>query len=770
MSTSKKQGVNPNAVPFVPRFASAGKSPAMAPTSAAALSSPQPAPQSAPPPPQYPSSPPPSYATTSPAAPPAYQPAPPPPFSSSGSLPPPPPFVPGGALAPMYGGAGFPAAPPFAAAPPPPPPTYAATSPGLQPRSTYEQVMKSRGTPDSKLLSPSASPSSGAVDAAPPVALPESVVAGKQQQQQPIVLLFLGPRGSGKSTQARLAAEKLNLLFVSAGELIRAKKQPFVELRRLVEEHFPNGKVGAYRGLSLDRFIVTGEADVYYLQWALSPALPVPRVFLLLLDWETGLQRADARSGEDQRLKSNQRRMIEYRAHFDACENIYAHIHALDRVDCEGHSLEAIHQLILQQVEMHSARHNLCPAASALPPPVYAKDIVSICMITDLNRFHQLKSDIHTTLGTPNVEFAPVSQMSGIIDETSLGDRKLRAALACTYFVTLKADGQRLIVVKHKTLGVVGLPQKFTSAYDLNALLAAAEWPSVPTESNASDPIEWIMDCELIKSAGASVPTIYAFDFIYMHGVKATSTRFALRLEALTEYFSKLKFLTNAPKTMQLKSYVKVSELRTLLPDYKAAPFEIDGVAFQPDAPYHYGMDKTLFKWKPQEKCTVDFRLYGCEEPHDKETEFTFVAKVQESLAKLAAAAASASSSPTTGPQYEEVTYPNIEIRIPAAVVDREQLCDGSIVECVRRLTSTTASSAPPAGSTTKSSTTATKGQHHQKTTSKEKDAISQTEIWDFYRNRTDKLVPNRIDVAARIASIKHISYEALLTICDALK
>jgi hypothetical protein len=601
--------------------------------------------------------------------------------------------------------------------------------PQAAPRATYDQMLKSRGTPGSKVLSPD----EAFVSTPPP----------EETKTAPVALLFLGPRGSGKSTQAKLAADAMHLLFVSAGDLIREKKHPFLELRRIVQENFgPN--MNRYRGVSLDRFIVNGESDVYYLQWALGSIFGVPRVFLLMLDWEVALARADARS-EESRVKSTQRRMMEYRAHFDACENIYAKVGVLDRIDCESYSQDAVHSLIMTRLDAHTKAGKLHLAASSLPPACLDKSLSTIRLISDFERYTTIKADVHHALGSTNYELAPVSAMSGVIDQSIIDDARIRRPLSA-YFVTLKADGQRLIVVKH-TSGIIGFPQKFTGAYDLSNLFAAVQWPpKPPTESEGFagrmgdlSPVEWIMDCEVMRMPNKTHPTILAFDFIYFYGSRAVSERFSVRLKRLQDYFAQLTYsVSHAPKIFELKEYVQAGKLRKLLPDYNSAPFTVDGVVFQADSNYRYGADKTMCKWKPQGQCTVDFRLYGCREPQTKGGDWTFEAKAQEVK--------------TEGDKTvnEEVTVPNVIITIPHKAVVDEQLSDGAIVECAKLPPAPKA--APAAGKNSA------------------KAAAPAVETWVYYKNRPDKLVPNRMDIVTKVATMHHITYEQLLSVCDTFK
>jgi len=56
-------------------------------------------------------------------------------------------------------------------------------------------------------------------------------------------LLLLGPQGSGKSTQAKLLAEKHNLCFISIGDLVREKSLEDSEEGKRVREIMERGEL-----------------------------------------------------------------------------------------------------------------------------------------------------------------------------------------------------------------------------------------------------------------------------------------------------------------------------------------------------------------------------------------------------------------------------------------------------------------------------------------------------------------------------------------------
>jgi len=56
-------------------------------------------------------------------------------------------------------------------------------------------------------------------------------------------ILFIGPPGSGKGTQARMVAEKLGIPFISAGDIIRDEIAMMAELGGKAERYVKNGEL-----------------------------------------------------------------------------------------------------------------------------------------------------------------------------------------------------------------------------------------------------------------------------------------------------------------------------------------------------------------------------------------------------------------------------------------------------------------------------------------------------------------------------------------------
>jgi adenylate kinase len=56
-------------------------------------------------------------------------------------------------------------------------------------------------------------------------------------------IVFIGPPGSGKGTQARMLAEELEIPFISAGDIIRTEIETGTELGSKAEKYIKNGEL-----------------------------------------------------------------------------------------------------------------------------------------------------------------------------------------------------------------------------------------------------------------------------------------------------------------------------------------------------------------------------------------------------------------------------------------------------------------------------------------------------------------------------------------------
>lgn len=562
----------------------------------------------------------------------------------------------------------------------------------------------------------------------------------------PLVILLFGCRGSGKTTQSLYLAKRYGLLSISSGTLYKDGKQPYAELRTIAKEHFgPEATNRSYNGIVLDRFVATGEMDAYYIQSALSEGgLPVPFVFWLQVDPQEGMQRAESRG--DNKAGADHWRNVEQRAQSEVADRVYKKIGCLYVVDCNEQNVGQVSEHIAQVIDgvfLKRSRYIRLPHLTPVAGDTRFE------LISNHEQFTALAREIHVTVGNVSgrIDTAPLSSIGGYVDRRSFEVSSERRHLSSMY-VTLKVDGERFLVVKHATYGILGFPFTFAGCFDFSHLfdgfrLPAAEpgeggktkgemvkstesttrnrFYTVKSEKETS--IEWMLDTELTSTAadGKQGATLYIIDYVYFDGRQGKRVPFWERYERLTSWFNEVKPRGEGDMslTVQLKVYRPINQLKELLPRLEDSPISIDGVVFQSNSVYKYGLDKALLKWKPKELCTADFRLMGGRQTSSGEWNFDL------------------HTTDTTG----ESAYPNAIGVFTTMEVEGYQLRNSIIVELMLDTVSA-------AGTGTTVPTTR----------------------WLFHRLRTDKPRPNKTLIVKEIISMEHLTYGELLKLCSELK
>ncbi|MCQ3804945.1 MAG: adenylate kinase [bacterium] len=164
-------------------------------------------------------------------------------------------------------------------------------------------------------------------------------------------LLFVGPPGSGKGTQAVRVAESLGIPHISTGEMFRSHVTRGTELGKTVKElmaageYVPDEITGkmlaerlthpdAARGFILDGFPRTiPQAEL--LDDLLSET-PLDRVVLLAVDEEELMARMLSRGRADDTAETIRRRLEVYESQTAPLLDLYGPRGLLERVDGSG--------------------------------------------------------------------------------------------------------------------------------------------------------------------------------------------------------------------------------------------------------------------------------------------------------------------------------------------------------------------------------------------------------------------------------------------------
>ncbi|KAG8348479.1 putative RNA guanylyltransferase [Trypanosoma vivax] len=541
----------------------------------------------------------------------------------------------------------------------------------------------------------------------------------------PVVFLVLGYRGSGKTSVSKCLAAKYNLLHISSDDACCSGKHPFIELRAKLQEEFGTGGKRRYCGVVLDRFIAYSEFDAFYIQSALNAVdLPVPLVFLLDIDTELAAQRAN--NQERNNVASGFAQAVERKAQIVTSSTVYAPI-ARFRNICVTE--DKCVQMVVDEITATVAAIEFTPEwAGARLPHFARRESYGTRLVQDYETFMELANDVHLAVGNVHGrrDSAPLSSVGAYLSKEyfSFARKDLRSLLS-TMSVTLKADGERMLLVKHRKYGFIGFPAAFTHCYVLNGLFEGVEMgrPSLPdftkksVETSHEGVVEFLLDTEIVVRD--SRPTLFVMDFIYFWGLEGKRVRFGQRLAVLRDYFTGLE---SAAHVIVLKDYVAINKARTLVNTIKTgSELPVDGLIFQHDGVYRFGRDKLLIKWKPMELCTADFRITNGVQTHG---EWTFSLMVTDDLTKET--------------NFGETVYPNAICRIPSNVVEEHALADGMVVElalvdCVRLV-------------------------------GRRDDEVRE---WAFRGVRNDKTSPNKYSIVKKIVELEHLGLEELASLCE---
>ncbi len=147
------------------------------------------------------------------------------------------------------------------------------------------------------------------------------------------------------------------------------------------------------------------------------------------------------------------------------------------------------------------------------------------------------------------------------------------------------------------------------------------------------------------------------------------------------------------------------------------------------------GDDKFLFKWKPREHCTADFRLANGDFNAAKD-EWTFDGCVLVGQ-----------------PPLDEKPLEGSVVVVSGRLQKQELLSDGTIVEC--RVSPASARQQRSAALATGAAATSSSA------------PPTAVIVWEFLRTRPDKVTPNKHDIAVTIRDMEHMTLDEVRQECE---
>lgn len=188
-----------------------------------------------------------------------------------------------------------------------------------------------------------------------------------------INLIFLGPPGVGKGTQARAAANRLGVPAISTGHIFRANMQARTELGTIAQEYLDHGRLVpdavtnpmvrarlAAPDISAG-FVLDGYPRTLEQAYALRDLLAQNQIKLnLVVNIEAPrevllrhiLKRAQIENRTDDTAEVFQQRMIEYQEQTEPIATYYADHDLLANVDGVG-TIDEVFERVLDTLRQH---------------------------------------------------------------------------------------------------------------------------------------------------------------------------------------------------------------------------------------------------------------------------------------------------------------------------------------------------------------------------------------------------------------------------------
>jgi len=114
-----------------------------------------------------------------------------------------------------------------------------------------------------------------------------------------------------------------------------------------------------------------------------------------------------------------------------------------------------------------------------------------------------------------------------------------------------------------------------------------------------------ILDGELYED------TLMVYDAVWVNGESVWDLNLMKRLEAARSIMKSIIYMKSDQYRLKCKTFHQMREFGKFMDEYlPTVKQKIDGLVFTPvNEPIRIGTHETMFKWKPQEKNTVDFLM-----------------------------------------------------------------------------------------------------------------------------------------------------------------
>lgn len=171
------------------------------------------------------------------------------------------------------------------------------------------------------------------------------------------MILFFGPVGAGKSTQAELLVDRLGYNWISTGKMFRETKDPemiaYLKTGKLVSDEQTEKLVETtFTDLDLGNVILDGfPRNVDQAKWLFEQNYPIELGIVIELGVDEAIARMQQRGRDDDTEDAIKERLDVYHQQVDPCIN-YLAAEGIEMVRVSGQgTVEEIHEKIVTEIK-----------------------------------------------------------------------------------------------------------------------------------------------------------------------------------------------------------------------------------------------------------------------------------------------------------------------------------------------------------------------------------------------------------------------------------